>query len=287
MPDYIDWFVDREKQYQGFIKMLAHETTKSLMLIEAPAEMGKTWLIQRMRHHCGENDIPTLQIDFRDRRAHDYLSLVRSARDQIGGESFNSLTQTINNFTGVNITLTNASSGSGQVNVAGTTVNAQEVAGRDIIKDNQFYIQTDSDMARRAAEIQINDSFFACLKEVAKTKTAIVFLLDSYEDVTAEAENWLTDHLLLKLREGQLEKVVVVIAGRKVPQLGESAKAIMAKTGLDLFSEDHVKEYILTRRKIEGLDIDTVFKTSRGFPGLLAKMADAAGMGNKSDEEWL
>jgi len=288
MPDYIDWFVNRDKQYQGFLKMLARETPKTLMLVEASSEMGKTWLIQRIRHYCGENDIPAMHVDFRDRRAYDYLSLVRTARDQIGEQHFNHLTATINNFTGVNITLSNANTGSsGGVNVSGGAVNAQDIAGRDVIKDNQFYIQADSDMQRRAAEIKINDAFFFCLTELLKTKKAVAFLFDSFEDVTTEAENWLNDYLLSKMRESQLEKAIVVIAGRKVPQLGETAKAIVAKTGLDLFTEEHVKEYIVNRRKIEGLDLETVFKTSRGFPGLLAKMADAAGMGNKSDEEWL
>ena len=114
-----------------------------------------------------------------------------------------------------------------------------------------------------------------------------VFLFGTFLSFKSICIVWLNDNLLLKLREGQLEKVIVIIAGRKVLELSESAKAIMAKTGLDLFTEDHVKEYIVARRKIEGLDLATVFKTSRGFPGLLAKMADAAGMGSKSDEEWL
>ena len=71
MPDYVDWFVDREKQFQGFLKMLARETPKSIMLVEAPADMGKTWLLQKMRHHSGGNGVPVLYVDFRDRRPYD------------------------------------------------------------------------------------------------------------------------------------------------------------------------------------------------------------------------
>ena len=51
--------------------MLACETPKSIMLIEAPADMGKTWLLQKMRHHCAGNGVPVLYVDFRDRRPYD------------------------------------------------------------------------------------------------------------------------------------------------------------------------------------------------------------------------
>ena len=297
MPGYVDWFVNREKQYQGFQKMLAGETPRSIMLVEAPADMGKTWLIQRMRHLCEEQKILTVWVNFRDRRAHDYLSLVRVARDQLGAEAFNHLTQTINNFTSVNINILGGGSSRG-VNVGDLNLNAQgnanvtlqEVAGGSIIKDNvvrdnQFYIQADSDVARRAAEIQINDAFFSCLAEVLK-KQPVVFLYDSFEDVTKEAEQWIRDYLLPHLAEGSLSRLIVIVAGRTVPQL-DDIKQLVAKTGLTLFTEDHVKEYIQTKRKLTGLDLATIFKTSGGYPGLLAKMADVAAMDDDEDEDWL
>lgn len=297
MPDYVDWFVNREKQYQGFQKMLAGETTRAIMLVEAPADMGKTWLIQRMRHLCEEQKVASVLVNFRDRRAHDYLSLVRVARDQIGAEHFNHLTQTINNFTSVNINILGGGQSKG-VNVGdlaaaqgNVNLNLQEVAGGSIIKDNvvrdnQFYIQADSDVARRAAEIQINDAFFACLGEVLK-KGPAVFLFDSYEDVTKEADQWIRDYLLARLSDGTIGQTLIIIAGRAAPELSGDLKQLIAKTGLTLFTEDHVKEYIQTKRKLDGLDLATIFKTSGGYPGLLAKMADVAAMDDEDDEDWL
>jgi hypothetical protein len=297
MPDYVDWFVNREKQYQGFQKMLAGETSRSIMLVEAPSDMGKTWLIQRMRHFCEEQKVASVYVNFRDRRAHDYLSLVRVARDQLGAELFNHLTQTINNFTNVNINIVGGSPSRG-INVSdlsaaqgNVNLNLQEVAGGNIIKDNvirdnQFYIQGDSDVARRAAEIQINDAFFSCLSEVLK-QGPIVFLFDSYEDVTKEADQWIRDYLLTRLSDGALSQTLVIIAGRAAPELSGDLKQLIAKTGLTLFTEDHVKEYIQSKRKLSGLDLGTILKTSGGYPGLLAKMADVAAMDDEEDEDWL
>lgn len=292
MPEYIDWFVDRTKQFLGFQKMLARETPKAIMLIEAPAEMGKTWLIQRMRHHCHQYDVPVMHVDFRDRQAHDYLSLVRRARDQLGARYFNPLTEAINRFTSLDISIALESTrpaGPVDVRVGDISdVSGGEiiVAGGDVIKDNQFYIQADSDMTRRAAEIRINDAFFACLATLLAEGSA-VFLFDSFENVTPEADDWLRDHLLLRMSEGQLPNALAIIAGRNIPVLGPTLQPLVAKTGLESFSEEHVREYILERRGIEGLDVETIVKTSGGFPGLLAKMADVACMDAHDDDDWL
>lgn len=286
----LDWFVNREKQYLGFQKMLARQTAKTTMCIEAPGDMGKTWLIQRMRYHCEEHDVPAMHVDFGNRHgAYDYLSLVRLARDQIGPADFNSLTETINNFTGVTINL--AGQGSGRVNVSdisqGSAVEVGgDLAGRDIIKDNQFYINADSEIARRTAEIQINDAFFNCLQALA-LQTPVVFLFDSYEEITPEADRWLQGNLLVRLRESLLDGVLVIIAGRRTPELDPTWRSLVAKTGLELFSAEHVREYIVERRQIVGLDLDTIFRTSRGNPGLLAKMADLAAITVETDDEWL
>lgn len=292
MPEYVDWFVNRAKQFLGFQKMLARETPKAVMLIEAPAEMGKTWLIQWMRHHCREHDVPAMHVDFRDRRAYDYLSLVRLARDQMEARYFNPLTEVINRFTAVDVNIALQSTRPARPvdvrvgDISDISGGEVIVAGGDVIKDNEFYIQADSEMARRAAEIRINDAFFACLATLLK-EGPVVFLFDSYEDVTPEAEHWLRDHLLLRMSEGQLPNALVVIAGRQTPDLGAAIKPLVAKTGLDLFSEEYVREYIVERRGIEDLDLETIIKTCGGFPGLLAKMADVALMDAQDDDDWL
>jgi len=73
----------REKQHQGFQKIVARQTPKSVILVEAAADMSKSWLIQRMRHHNQETNVPIVHMDFRDRRPHDYLSLARLAREDL------------------------------------------------------------------------------------------------------------------------------------------------------------------------------------------------------------
>ncbi len=302
MADPMEWFVDRLKQLQGFQKMTRGETDKCIMAIRAPAEMGKSWLIQRMRQECGAADLPTLYIDFRDRCPYDCLTIVRTARDQMGAAAFNALTQTINELTGVNIQLSTAGASAGaprfaggaqvnlggqQANLAGAQVSVGDVAGGSIIKDNYFYVQADSGTARRAVEIRITDVFFACFAALATPDKKCVFLLDSYENVTEEADRWLRDNLLARLRDKQLANVIAIIAGRTTPDFGDEWKARLASTGLDPFTQDDVTDYLTNKRKVTSLDVATVFKTCGGRPGLLSQMVELATMGTEKAEDWL
>jgi len=304
MADPMEWFVNRLKQLQGFQKMLRGETDKCIMAIRAPAEMGKSWLIQRMRQECGAANLPTLYIDFRDRRPYDGLTIVRTARDQMGAAAYNALTQTINDLTGVNIQLSTSGApagaprfaGGAQVNIGGpqanlagaqVTVSDVDVAGGDIIKDNYFYVQADSGTARRAVEIRITDAFFACLIASAAPEKKCIFLFDSYEGVTEEADRWLRDNLLARLRDKQLANVIAIIAGRTTPDFGDEWKARLASTGLDPFTQDDVTDYLTNKRKVTSLDVATVFKTCGGRPGLLSQMVELATMGTEKAEDWL
>jgi len=297
MKEYIAWFVDREKQTQGFLKMLSRETEKAIMAIEAPADMGKTWTIQRMRHECSLQQSPNVHFDFRDRRPWDYLSIARQTRDQMGATHFNLLTETINNSTGVNIQLSSGAGASGDVDVdldggsGGLEVGGDvQVAGRDAItvKDNFFYVQADSETTRRAIEGRITDAFFTCLGDLAQEKP-LVFFFDSYEEATEQADRWIQSQLLARIRDGQLANVVIVLAGRELPELSRSSwRHCLASTGLQPFEREHIIEYIREKRMLMALDVDTIFKTSGGHPGMLGKMADIASLElEDDDDDWL
>jgi hypothetical protein len=297
MKEYVAWFVDREKQTQGFLKMLRGETgDKTIMAIEAPAEMGKTWTVQRMRHECSVQGVPNAHFDFRDRQPWDYLAIVRQARDQMGAPHFNLLTQTINESTGVNIQLSSGA-GTGGVELAVGTQGGQisdsqiqvgDVAGRDVIKDNFFYVQADSDTTRRAIKARVTDAFFICLAGLIQEKPA-AFLFDSYEEVTEEADHWIQSQLLARIRDGQLPGVIVVLAGRKLPKWDRSSwRHCLAATGLDPFEMQHITEYIVEKRGLTTLDVETILRTSGGHPGLLGKMADIASLELDEDvDDWL
>jgi hypothetical protein len=99
-------FVDRERKYRGFQKLLQPDTRQAVMLIEAPKDMGKTWVVGKMIHHCLQPDVslPVAQIDFRNpRQIHeiqDFLGLIRLLRNKLDApDHFQQLNATINQLT--------------------------------------------------------------------------------------------------------------------------------------------------------------------------------------------
>lgn len=298
MTDKLAWFVDRKNQLDGFGKMARGETAKCILAVCAEQiGMGKTWLIQRIRQECQTLSLPTCYVDFRDRRAWDYLKFVRAARDQMGDARFYELTKTVNDCTAINIQLAAAPAAPSSVTVGaqgGTvgdvSVNAQGaiIAGGNVVvvKDNNLYVQDDSPIARQAKEDRITSAFFACLSQLATPQCRAVFLLDSYEEHTEEIDGWLRDQLLARLRDKQLASVIVVIAGATVPEFGVEWESVLWTPSLKPFTEADVREYI-SKRNLTGLDVATAFRMSGGLPGLLSQMADVAAMGSGKDEDTL
>lgn len=354
-------FVNQEKKLRGFEKLLRAETRQAVMLIEAPKDMGKTWLVGKMQHHCllPNVGLAVVYIDFRNPRQiyemQDVLGLLRFMRNELDHPAyFSHLNNTINSFT-------RAHAGSGGLaglrqnietyftldelktitfdlgityeNLAGDTLVAKsrelvnycqrynllstlidhcrllrpEVAWWEgleayretaapaaaapgtsmTVEDNNAPIWADSDVERHHAERQINQAFFECLAQLMADKPPIVFLFDSFENAPPEVEQWLQRELLLRLRDEALKDVVVIISGRKTPDLTDlEMKHLLVQTSLDPFTEEHIREYFMERREIAGLDLRTIMVTSGGVPGALAMMADHAMATASADDDF-
>ncbi|MCA9977492.1 MAG: hypothetical protein KC413_17155 [Anaerolineales bacterium] len=357
-------FVDREKKVRGFQKLLEPTTRQAVMLIEAPRDMGKTWLLSKMQHHCQEQTarIPVAIIDFRNPREiheiQDMLGLIRLLRRKLGDTPhFNDLNATINSVTSSPVAAgqgTDAQRGTlrqmmeqafslddiqsitfdlkfDYENLSGTTKTAkiraliqtserlqrladliticrqmrpnldwsqaeQEVGEGETavstpndtrVPDQNGQIWADTEMERRRAERLINDAFFACLETIMQETRQIVLLFDSMEEAPDTAEQWIRNELLLRLRDGQIQEAVIIITGRKTPDLTDlDIKHLTVQTDLEPFTEEHVREYFEERRKLSGLDIRTIVLTSGGVPGALAMMADRATTTRQDDDDF-
>ncbi len=111
-------FVDREKKYRGFKKLLEPATKQSVMLIKSPEKMGKTWLAMKLELHCNTADVnlPVARINFRNPleqlKITDHLAWIRLLRDRLNEpEYFNQLNATINQLTAGTISSVNAPTG--------------------------------------------------------------------------------------------------------------------------------------------------------------------------------
>jgi len=292
MTEYVDWFVNREKQRRGFLKMLAGETPKRIMLVEAKEKMGKTWLIQRMRHECRVRNIPVAHFDFRDRLPWDCLTIVREARDDLNPAAFNYLTQVINHLTGASAQI-NIENLSVAVNITDSQVSDSQIDVRKIVPDDFNVVRVDSKTTRRYIEMQVTDAFFVCLSSLAEG-SMVVFLFDTFEEAPPEAVQWIQNQLLRRIRDDQLHNVIVIIAGRSTLTLDETWKHVIAQTDLDRFDEDDIREYLSKRGLVHLLDqpgfVNTLLLTGGKHPKRLAEMIDEAVIntsGAEEDDDWL
>lgn len=353
--DDLRLFVNREKKFRGFQKLLEPTTRQAVMLIEAPRDMGKSWLLHRMRQHCESSPapIPVIQIDFRNPREihdiQDFLGLVRLIRNKLAtADFFNQLNATINAFTAAapaaNPALAqlraaiersfNLDELQGLVfdlgilyeNLAGATLSAKILslvtyterygllarlvdrcaqlrpeiewtlsawtatavsAAATPTTDQGGLLRTETQQERLHAMRQINDAFFAALEALMAARGQAVLLFDSVEEAPQEALDWIRDDLLARLRDGQLADAVVIITGRKTPDLSNlDIKHLLVQTGLEPFDEAIVREYFEERRQIRGLDLRTIVLTSGGVPGTLAMMADQAMAASQDDDDF-
>ena len=356
-----EYFVNQERKFLGFQKLLRPETRQAVMLIQATKDMGKTWLAGRMQDHCQEPtvDLPAVYVDFRNPKEdhHDFLGLVRLVRQQLNQPAyFNQLNEIINNNSDIPLSAT-AVSGLGLLRqniissfnleeIRGVCldigINYEELTGESlsaragslvaycqrrkllttlisrcselrtrvdwwdgldaykvgtavssqptqdaITIDNMGYLRLDSAADQSRIERLINDAFFAALTALVSDRAPVVLLFDSYEAIKPDADRWLRQELLTRLRDSQLSDLVIIINGRHTPDLSElNMSNLLVQTQLEPFDEPIVREYFEERRKLtlEGLDWRTILVTSGGVPGALAMMADHA-MAKASDDD--
>ncbi len=78
-------FVDRDPEVRSFGRVLAHPTQR-IFLLRGGEGMGKTDLLQRLRHECKGTAVKTVLLDFRyDDELTEPRQVIDRLRERIGG----------------------------------------------------------------------------------------------------------------------------------------------------------------------------------------------------------
>jgi len=139
----------------------------------------------------------------------------------------------------------------------------------------------DGSQGRDLAEQRINEAFFTCLQTLAQEHPiALLFdgcdLEDDEEGAWLWARTWIERQLLDRLRTGELENVVVILAGRApFPISRPEINELVVTRELKPFSEEEVKQFFAAyHQQVEPKEVSTLALWTGGNPGLLAKMLD-------------
>jgi len=185
--------------------MVAGEDEKHLMFIRERGGRGKTCLSRLMRAYCRAENISTCWVDFRF-ESYDapHLTLAREMCEQL-----NVLPRRLAEA----LLPLSAYSAKGE---------ARADIGGDVT-DSQIFTQvltkvstTDEALRQDYVKQRLKRAFAA---DLSTAEGPLVCFLDSFEDVSDEEEVWLLDALLHPVREGELEDVIVVTAGRRWPKI--------------------------------------------------------------------
>jgi hypothetical protein len=110
----------------------------------------------------------------------------------------------------------------------------------------------------------------------------VLLLLDTYEKGTQSVVDWLGQHFLPLIRQGELGGLRVVIAGREVPKFDREWRMVVDTSELLGLPEPAIREYWIMRRKQPETDLGFVGRYSGGIPLMLAQMADIADQSSKN-----
>lgn len=295
-------FVDRLRQLERFRKSLDGSSGRKVILITAGPGMGKSWLLRRFEQEAREGSVGTSLVDFSDGQAYDVLTLLRRFRDNLGAAHFNQLTAAINEATAPRLVISDDSAPAGlDLNLSGAragNVTIGEAAGRDIIKDNLFVVQTDNPLLLQAIEDRVTQAFFACVDALV-AQQRVLFLFDSYERTSQEGERWVSNaadrwiqgQLLSRVRDGRLPNCLVVLAGRRLPLFGPEWRGIVGEMPLNLFTAEDVAQYLRDNRGLTALtdaEVQTLFSAVQGNPQLLGIIGDNLEQAARpaADDDW-
>lgn len=280
---FVPEFVNRESQISAFKKVLGGQLKRSAFLIRGEAEIGKSFLLLQIWHMARHELISRL--DFRDGEAHTFLSMIQCAIEDFGREAFSTTLGAIQRITHEarhDITFRSESihhteNLTGEVNIAAEDVNIRgDVVGRDLYRTNIFLPPTENSLQRQALEQQISSIFFDDLRAFSQPRR-IILSYDSFESASKECQQWLAGILLDEIARGRLPGVIVVVAGRTIPEVGNMLMPYSIVTELGTFDSQVAMEYWIKRRELNGELFQNIYADTGGHPKRLADKANAAG----------
>jgi len=285
MDRFVPEFADRIQQVNGFAQMLTGELKREAYLLKGDPEIGKSFLLSQFQYMAPSHRMPWL--DFRDGEVHTFLSIIQSAIHDLGLPAFpetlaeiRRITQTLRHD--VTIRTENLQPSEGRA--GGVTFQVEkdiqiggDVVGRDKTTYNStFHLPPSDTNQQEVFKQQISSAFFAELRALTAAQP-VILTYDSYEQAPDEAKQWMTGLLLDEIARGGLPGVLVIIAGRTIPDVAHMLIPHTVFTELQNFDLDGATEYWVTCRGLPLETLQRAYEQTRGHPKELAARANEAG----------
>jgi len=200
--------VDFEEQLELFKGMLADPAEKRLMFVQASGMCGKTSLLRIMRLHCRDKGAAWCWIHFRGQSYDNpHFTLAHEMCDQLGlsPRHLAEALQPLSAYRPVGAE-------------AATHIGGDVTDSRIITQILTGVSSTHEDLQQRYMKDRLKRAFASDLGGLAAKQEGVVCFFDSFEDISAEEEDWLLETLLWPVAKGELKGVTIVTAGRRRPK---------------------------------------------------------------------
>jgi hypothetical protein len=283
----VDYFVDRDKEQKTFCEWL-DDGKRSVIGVWGLSGMGKSLLIDQMIHLCANRKVRKAKIVFRDDFLPEYLSILRTCREDVGVEPFIPFTKKTREFF-ADPTQTNIFNISGDITVGKQAVVKGEVgqmAGVQVIVDPMTSEpRIDIGVSEDERRIRLTVIFLDCLKTAA-VEGMIVIFVDAVEKMPDNTAVWLWNDLI----DGAAQRncnVRFVISGQQKPRPPQNSQAkerhVNSWMELKPLTENDVSKF-LEKRGCPADKLDEVTNSAmaasdamgvEGSPLYIAMFADA------------
>jgi hypothetical protein len=182
---------NRKSELELFREMLRSSSSRNILLIEGKSGFGKTDLLNLFAAECGP-EITTVRFDVRNAKSGPSY-VFSQFEEEIGPAAFPSFRAELSDWIHGR-----------RVNVSGN-----RAIGHQTI---QVLLHSDDDETRIYRLESLKSAFFSDLRSCGRR---IVALIDSYDQVGTDLDNWLCGPFLSAV--GRTPQMIAVIAGQLVP----------------------------------------------------------------------
>jgi hypothetical protein len=297
MKPIIEDFVNRDDQLTLLWDMAHQKVEPRILVVEAEAGMGKTYLLKEFRAECRDERLEVVSLDF-DERYEDpgYMYVIKETWSQLGPLGFDLLAKTIKEATaggmkrdgqedwqtlpferqvspGIVPPVISQPEGAGVtpgvqnggLNIYGGTNTFRDVAGRDIVHFTQVIYHEDP-FVQMQARNWITEAFKQCLVQITAERS-ICFFIDHWQEAEMETRRWLANSLVNWTADGLLGRAGVIVAGLEGVDL--EARRLLKRIPLPELAEDAIHIYLVDICGLPAEEVPNFTKFAGGMPYLL------------------
>jgi hypothetical protein len=190
---------NRTDELASFQKMVRGEMAHRILLIQAASGYGKTGLMGRFAEQCPTGTI-AVRLDLKAAAGYGIAYVFYRICKTLKDHRFPNYEKAIAKFL-----------------YPDRTVAEIEISGNELSGDQstiQVVLAGQSEEERRLRLQQVQSAFF---KDLRQCRSAIVFILDTFNEATPELKGWVAGPFLMEVADH--ETLYCVVAGQEVPEV--------------------------------------------------------------------